>query len=98
MRAPRGEGRRIRRPDSGSGRLPPGRRGRGLGEAGVLPSSEAVASSAAKDGRRRTAFGFDWAEISQQVADARPTSSSVDAVPVRVIGDTVAHLHPPGGR
>jgi hypothetical protein len=32
------------------------------------------------------------------VADARPTSSSVDAGAVRVIGDTVAHLHPPGGR
>ena len=42
------KGRLIRRPDSGSGRLPPGRRGRGLGEAGVLPS-EAVASSAAED-------------------------------------------------
>ena len=94
-RARREGGRRIHRPDSGSGRLPPGRVADGaLGRlAFFLSEARPIASSAAKDVDDARLW-LRWAEISQQMADAS-TSSSVDAV--RVIGDTVAHLHPPAG-
>ena len=62
-------GRRIHRPDSGSARLPPGRRGRALGRLAFF-LSEAVASSAAKD-VDDARLCLRRAEISsQQMADA----------------------------
>ena len=67
----------------------------GLGEAGVLLSSEAVASSAAKD--------VDDARLWLRLGRDIPADGGcVDVVvgrcgAVRGIGDTVAHLHPQTG-